>query len=139
MKTKFKKCFRQMILTMLCFLMGMIYGFGQDPHIIRGTVKGKTDGVPIPYVTVLVKGTQQGATTDFDGKYIIAAAPDAVLVFSSIGFKSQEVASNGKVVVNVDLIEDVAALDEVIVVGYSSMEKKDLTAAISTITSSDLE
>ncbi|WP_417361029.1 SusC/RagA family TonB-linked outer membrane protein [Galbibacter sp.] len=139
MKTKFKKCLRQMTLTAVCFLMGMVYGFGQDPHVISGTVKGKKDGVPIPYVTVLVKGTQQGATTDFDGKYTIEATSDAILVFSSIGFKSEEVATNGRVVLDVELLEDVAALDEVIVVGYSSIEKKDLTAAISTITSSDLE
>src|SRR5690606_3479308 len=139
MKTKSKKCFRQLILTSVCFFMGMVYGFSQDQQKISGTVKGEKDGVPIPYVTVLVKGSQQGATTDFDGKYSIMANSDAILVFSSIGFKTQEVAVDGKVTVNVDLAADIAALDEVIVVGYSSIEKKDLTAAISTITSSDLE
>src|SRR5690606_5464402 len=139
MKTKIKKRFRQKMLTTLCFLMGAVYGFGQNPHVVSGTVKGQNDGVPIPYVSVLVKGTAQGATTDFDGKYTIEATSDAVLIFRSIGFKIQEVPVDGRITVNVDLAEDVAALDEVIVVGYSSMEKKDLTAAISTITSSDLE
>lgn len=139
MKTKIKKRFRQKMLTTLCFLMGAVYGFGQNPHVVSGTVKGQNDGVPIPYVSVLVKGTAQGATTDFDGKYTIEATSDAVLIFRSVGFQIQEVPVDGRITVNVDLAEDVAALDEVVVIGYSSMQKKDLTAAISTITSSDLE
>lgn len=139
MKTKFKKRTRELILTALCSLIGLSFGYAQDQNVITGTVKGKNDGVPIPYVTVQVKGTTEGATTDFDGKYTIEASSDDVLVFSSIGFKTMEVPVDEKSTVNVDLLEDVAALDEVVVIGYSSVQKKDLTAAISTITSSDLE
>lgn len=139
MKTKFKKRTKKLILTILCSLIGLSFGYAQDQNVITGTVKGKNDGVPIPYVTVQVKGTTEGATTDFDGKYTIEATSDDVLVFSSIGFKTMEVPVDEKSTVNVDLLEDVAALDEVVVIGYSSVQKKDLTAAISTITSSDLE
>src|SRR5690606_25913718 len=139
MKTKFKKRTKKLILNVLCSLIGLSVGYAQDQNVITGTVKGKNDGVPIPYVTVQVKGTTEGATTDFDGKYTIEASSDDVLVFSSIGFKTMEVPVDEKTTVNVDLLEDVAALDEVVVIGYSSVQKKDLTAAISTITSSDLE
>ncbi|WP_335966614.1 TonB-dependent receptor [Galbibacter sp. PAP.153] len=139
MKTNSKKLIKQMILTLFCGLVSL-YSYGQDQVTISGTVTGKDDGVPIPYVTVLVKGASgNGATTDFDGNYTITASPDATLVYSSIGFKSHEVSVDGRTTINVQLLEDVEALDEVIVVGYSTQEKKDLTAAISSITSSDIE
>src|SRR5699024_994297 len=107
MKTKFKNHFRELFLTTLCFLLTMTYGYSQDQLVVKGTVKGQKDGVPIPYVNVLVKGTNQGSTTDFDGNYSIEASSDAVLVFSSIGFKTTEVAVDSRAIVNVDLAEDV--------------------------------
>jgi len=96
---------------------------------VTGTVTG--DGDSLPGVNVVVKGTTQGVTTDFDGNYSIDVAdPDAVLVFSFIGFTTQEIAVNGQSVINVELVIDAMALDEVVVTGYGSQVKKEVTSSI---------
>ncbi len=90
---------------------------------VTGTVTG--DDGPLPGVSVLEKGTNNGSTTDFDGKYSInLTKSDAVLAFSYVGFTSQEVAVNGQSVVNVVLKVDAQALDEVVIVGYGSQTRK---------------
>ncbi len=104
---------------------------------IKGTVTG--DSTPLPGVSVSVKGDQIGSVTDFDGKYEIAAAENDVLVFSYIGFKTLEVTLNGQTTLDVNLIADVSKLDEVVVVGYGSVKRKDLTGAVSTIKSDEIE
>ena len=139
MKTTFKNQIKQLVFALTFCFIAMSNLYGQDQVTINGKVTDENQ-VPIPYVNVLVKGGEgSGATTDFDGNYQISAASDAVLVISSIGFKSQEVSVDGRTTVNVKLKEDVEALDEVIVVGYSSVEKKDLTAAVSSVSSSDIQ
>lgn len=139
MKTTFKNQIKQLVFTLTFCFIAMSNLYGQDQVTINGKVTDENQ-VPIPYVNVLVKGGEgSGATTDFDGNYQISAASDAVLVISSIGFKSQEVSVDSRTTVNVKLKEDVEALDEVIVVGYSSVEKKDLTAAVSSVSSSDIQ
>ena len=96
---------------------------------VTGTVTG--DDGPLPGVSVLEKGTNNGSTTDFDGKYSInLTKSDAVLAFSYVGFTSQEVAVNGQSVVNVVLKVDAQALDEVVIVGYGSQTKKEVTSSI---------
>jgi TonB-linked SusC/RagA family outer membrane protein len=94
----------------------------------------------LPGVNVLVKGTSNGASTDFDGAYEIEnVESNDILIFSSLGFITQEIAIDGQEVINVTLIEDTQSLDEVIVVGYTSMKKSDVTGAVSTVDMTDVE
>ncbi|MEP3209466.1 MAG: TonB-dependent receptor [Maribacter sp.] len=104
---------------------------------VTGTVTDAT-GAPLPGANVLVKGTTNGTQTDFDGNFTIEAASDATLIFSYLGFQTQEIAVNGQSTVNASLAEDAAALDEVIVTGYSTETKRETTAAVSTVKAEEL-
>lgn len=104
-------------------------------------IKGKVtdnNSTPLPGVNILVKGTSNGTQTDFDGNYTIQVEnPNVTLVFSFIGFVTQEIAVANRNNINVNLIEDVAKLDEVVVVGYGSQRQKDLTGSVSSMKSED--
>ena len=124
------------LLKQLMFLGVMLCGSVIFSQTITGTVTG--DGGPLPGVNVVVKGTTQGVTTDFDGLYSIDnVASDAVLVFSFIGFTTQEIAVSGQTVINVELIIDAQALDEVVVTGYGSQVKKEITTAVTSVSAED--
>ncbi|UOB16162.1 SusC/RagA family TonB-linked outer membrane protein [Abyssalbus ytuae] len=88
---------------------------------------------PLPGVSVVLKGTSNGAATDFDGNYVINVPSDGVLVFSFVGFITREIPVNGQSVINVILEEDLQQLDEVVVVGYGTMERQNVTGAIATV------
>ncbi|MDA0200430.1 MAG: SusC/RagA family TonB-linked outer membrane protein [Bacteroidetes bacterium] len=103
-----------------------------------GTVTDK-DGMPIPGVTVLIKGTTQGTTTDFDGNYTINAGSDQTLVFQSIGFADQEMIVGDQSSINITLMEDTELLDEIIVTGYGTQTQRETTGAISTVKAADLQ
>ena len=93
------------------------------------------DNEPLPGVNVLVKGTQIGTVTDVNGDYTLNVPDDATtLVFSSIGFNMEEVEIDGRTTINVVMVEDVQALDEIVVVGYGTQKKSDLTGAVGSIT-----
>jgi iron complex outermembrane receptor protein len=118
-------------LTMLCTSLT----YSQD---VSGTVSDASG--PLPGASVLVKGTTKGAQTDFDGKFTIKnAGSNAVLVFSYIGLKSQEVNVAGRSNVNVTLKEDSAELKEVVVIGYGSVKKKDATGAVDQLSSKSFD
>lgn len=105
---------------------------------VSGTVTYQT-GEPIPGVTVVVKGTTVGTSTDKDGKYsLLSLDKEAVLVFSFVGMKNQEIAVTGKSIVDAAMQEESNKLDEVVVVGYGTVQKKDLTGAVSTIIGKDI-
>ena len=110
--------------------------YGQQLKV-KGTVTG--DGSLLPGVSVSVKGDQVGSVTDFDGNFEISANKDDVLVFSFVGFKTLEVDLEGRNNLEVNLTADVSELDEVVVVGYGSVKRKDLTGAVSTIKSDEIE
>lgn len=94
----------------------------------------------LPGVNILVKGTSIGTATDFDGHYTIDnVESDAVLVFSMLGYKTKEISVNGKSTIDVVLVEDSQALEEVVLVGYTTRKKSTLTGAISVVDMSDLE
>ncbi|WP_339704573.1 TonB-dependent receptor [uncultured Kriegella sp.] len=97
--------------------------------IVNGTVTDE-DGIPLPGASVVVKGTSIGSVTDFDGNYSIEVASDATLVFSYIGYTTTEVAVGGQSTVNASLAIDAAKLDEVVVVGYGTQKKKNLTGSV---------
>lgn len=103
-------------------------GYAQN-KVVKGTIKDAT-GLPVPGANVLVKGSQNGVSTDMDGSYSISAAPGSVLVYTFIGFKKQEITVGNAAVYNVVLKEEDNSLEEVVVVGYGTKKKKDLTGAI---------
>ncbi|SFF80186.1 TonB-linked outer membrane protein, SusC/RagA family [Salegentibacter agarivorans] len=106
---------------------------------VTGTVTVASDGMPLPGVNVLVKGTNDGTVTDMDGNYAIEVAADAVLVFSSLGFENQEQAIEGRSVINVAMIEDMEGLDEVVVTSLGiEREKKALGYAVQEIQGEDI-
>lgn len=116
------------------FLLSSTLAFAQNR--VTGTVKDKT-GMPLPGVNVLEKGTTNGSITDVDGKYIINVEKGKTLLFSYIGFTTQEVTVN-KNQIDVTLQEDLQALDEVVVIGYGSMTRKDVTSSITTVKAEDM-
>ncbi|HEU5146555.1 MAG TPA: SusC/RagA family TonB-linked outer membrane protein, partial [Chryseosolibacter sp.] len=100
---------------------------------VSGTVTDDV-GNPIPGVNIIVKGTTNGTTTDADGKYTLSVTEDnAVLVFTFIGYAVQEIPVNGRSVIDVQLQEDVRSLDEVVVVGYGTQKRANVTGAVSTV------
>lgn len=109
-------------------------------HSVSGKVTSASDGIVLPGVSILIQGTSTGTATDFDGLFtIVVPNNNVVLEFSSIGFKDQIVAIEAKTVINVVLEEDANALDEVVVVGYGTKKKRDITSAVSQITSKEIE
>lgn len=97
-------------------------------------------GTPIPGVSVMVKGTSTGVAADFDGNYSIKVPdPESVLVFSSIGFISQEIQVGDNNNINITLLEDTQTLDEVVILGYASQGKSDLTGAVSKLDADDIK
>ena len=100
---------------------------------ISGTITEDT-GQPLPGASVVIKGTSKGTTTDFDGKFTIKTDSEgAVLVVSYMGFTTQEIAVNNQTELNIQLVPDSASLDEIIVIGYGSVAKKDLTGSVAVV------
>ncbi|MEX2593767.1 MAG: SusC/RagA family TonB-linked outer membrane protein, partial [Anditalea sp.] len=117
-----------------CWFSSVLLASDIPAVAISGTVTSQADGETLPGVTVVVKGTGTGTVTDLDGQYNIDVPnEDDVLVFSSIGYITQELPVNGRSVIDVALAEDVKALDEVVVVGYGTQRKSDLTGAVASI------
>ncbi len=114
--------------TFLCF------GLTQAQEV-TGTVSDANG--PLPGASVVVKGTTTGTQTDFDGNYSIEAGSDATLVFSYVGFKTQEIAVNGQSSINVTMLEDAEALEEVVVIGYGTTTVKDATGSVTAVTAKD--
>jgi TonB-linked SusC/RagA family outer membrane protein len=107
---------------------------------ISGTVTDQSTGEPLPGVNVLGKGTTAGTVTGIDGNYRITLEDEVTtLIFSSIGYTSQEVEINGRSTINIAMAEDIQSLEEVVVVGYGTVKKKDLTGAVGRIEAEDFE
>jgi TonB-linked SusC/RagA family outer membrane protein len=108
--------------------------------LITGTVTASSTGEPMPGVNVQVKGTLVGAISDANGRFIIPSEIDqnATLVFSFIGYISQEIPVAGRNVIDVVMVEELTGLNEVVVVGYTSQVRKSLTGAISTVNGTSL-
>lgn len=121
-------------------LLVMFLGFGAlaQQRVITGTVLSGEDGLGLPGVNVLVKETSRGTITDLDGKYSISANVGETLVFSFVGYLSQEYSVGESTVVDITLNADAKVLGEVLVVGYGSTTKGDLTGNIASIKGSDL-
>ncbi|WP_020527009.1 SusC/RagA family TonB-linked outer membrane protein [Flexithrix dorotheae] len=147
---------KTLLLTGLILLMGQI-AWSQDmiakrsslpeattnkvtpvQSLIKGTVTSKADGDPLPGVSIVIKGTVQGTTTDLDGKYSLSAPEDATLQFSYIGFEVYEAQVLNQSVIDVAMVPDLEELEEVIIVGYTSQKKSEVTASVATIDADEL-
>ena len=105
---------------------------------VSGTVTD--NGEPIPGVNVVVKGTTIGIATDINGQYSLTApSRNAVLVFSYLGYITQEITIGNRTVIHVELVEDTQMIDEVVVIGYGTMRKRDLTGAVVSVSSDKLQ
>ncbi|EPR66992.1 SusC/RagA family TonB-linked outer membrane protein [Cyclobacterium qasimii] len=134
---------------MLIFLFSPDIGYGNNISLkladinenewraaITGTVVDVT-GEPIPGVTVSVPGTGRGTATDLDGNYTINVDKGTTLVFSFIGFVSQRIQVIDQSIINITLLEDTSSLDEVVVVGYGTQKKENLTGSVSSVNFDD--
>ncbi|TRZ46208.1 SusC/RagA family TonB-linked outer membrane protein [Robertkochia solimangrovi] len=111
----------------------------QQGTVVTGTINDAATNTPLPGVNVIEKGTSNGTTTDFDGNFTLTVADTgATLLISYLGFKSQEVFLDGRTVITLQLEEDAQSLDEVVVVGYGTQKKSDLTGAVSSMDSEAL-
>lgn len=107
---------------------------------VQGTVTDGNTGEPLIGVNIIEKGTSSGTITDFDGKYTLnVSSGDAILVFSYTGYQETEIAVGAQSIVDIALSEGAALLDEVVVVGYGTQKKGDITAAIANISSEDIQ
>jgi TonB-linked SusC/RagA family outer membrane protein len=123
---------RKLLLTSLIICTLVLSALGQQ-KTVTGTITDQSDGLPVIGATVLVKGTSVGTATDLNGKYTISADPGSILVFRFVGMKSQEILVGDRSVIDVTLELDNVGLDEVIVVGYGSAIKRELTGAITKV------
>ncbi|HNS29872.1 MAG TPA: TonB-dependent receptor [Tenuifilaceae bacterium] len=104
---------------------------------VTGRVTSAADGEPLIGVTVVIKGTTIGTSTDFNGNYSIKTKSASILLFSYVGYESQEFSVDGKSVINVSLAEAFESLEEVVVIGYGQVKREDLTGSVSTISAKD--
>lgn len=120
-------------------LVGAFLCFGlAKAQTVSGTVNDATG--PLPGASIVVKGTTNGTQTDFDGNYTLNNVDDsATLVFSYIGFKTLEIAVDGQSTINATLEEDASQLDEVVVTGYGSQTKRDVTGSVATVDADQLK
>ncbi|QCX36952.1 TonB-dependent receptor [Aureibaculum algae] len=126
-------------LSLIIFICFSVAVFGQDLEI-KGSVFEAATNSPLPGVNVIVKNTNTGVTTDFDGNFTITNRKvGEILVFSFIGFIEQEVTITGTNFLTIQLQEDAQSLDEVVVVGYGTQRKKEVTGAVSVVSAATIE
>lgn len=115
----------------------IVQGIQQGQIKVTGIVKD-ANGEPIIGANVIVKGQSTGTITDIDGRFVLDTPKDAILQITYIGYVSQEVKVSGKKELNIILKEDTETLDEVVVVGYGTMKKRDITGSVSSVNTSVL-
>jgi TonB-linked SusC/RagA family outer membrane protein len=126
-----------LILYFISFLHAgaTVHASDDQQRVVNGRVTSADDQRGFPGVNVIIKGTSKGTVTDTDGKFSIDVnSPDAILVFSSIGYKTTEVQVGDQTNIDLAMTPDITSLSEVIVVGYGTQEKRDVTSSISTVT-----
>ena len=128
------KNFKLFLLTVIIFLPLSLFA----QQTVSGKVTEKATGGELPGVDIIIKGTTKGAATDFDGNYSLENINQGdVLIFSYIGFTTLEVTVGANTTINVALEQDTEALDEIVLIGYGSTKKEDLTGSVDLITSKD--
>lgn len=122
------------LVFLLCFVGQLMIAQNQ----VKGVVLD-SGGLMLPGVNIIEKGTNNGVVSDFNGNYTISVKNNAVLVFSFVGFNAQEIKVDGKSILNVTLTEDLQSLNEVVVIGYGSQLKENISGSVSTINTDEFE
>jgi len=131
------KKFKQVLL--LSLLLPIFAGsFALAQSAVRGTVKDAVTGEPLPFINVFIKGTTTGTYTLENGTYTINVAPNATLVFSSIGYTSVEQPVSNRSVIDVSLQPDSFTMDEIVMVAYGTQKRQDLTSSIASVKGDEL-
>ena len=133
---------RKTLLKLSCCLVLLlcVSAIGHAQTIVRGKIINSEDGIPLPGATILVKGTTNGAVSDFDGEYTINVSDKAeTLLFSYISYEPQEIKINGQTIINVAMVPDAGVLEEVIVIGYGTRKKKEIAGAVAQVKVQDIE
>jgi TonB-dependent starch-binding outer membrane protein SusC len=126
-----------MLLKAILIVLFPVFGIAQNVKLIRGSVSDP-DGLPQANVSITVKGTNKGTFTTTEGKFSIKASPADILVFSIVGFKIQEILVGTRTSLDVSMEPTVSKLGEVVVIGYGSVKKKDLTGSVAQVNITDL-
>lgn len=126
----------KMILLLSMLVFGFSAGYAQT-GVVQGVVTDAKEGGTLPGAAIQVKGTLQGTVTDIDGNYSITISPNATLVFSFIGYESQEVLAQPNTTVNVALGQQNTYLDELVVIGYGVQKREDATGSVTAVGSKD--
>lgn len=132
-----RKLYRRLSLTLASLLLLVTAVLAQD-ITVTGTVV-EPGGSSMPGVNVVIKGTAKGTATDSQGRFTISAPADATLIFTFIGYKPQEVAIGSRTTVDVTIEEDPTSLDEVVVIGYGTQRRSDLTGAVGSVSEDNLK
>lgn len=130
---------RKLIILSIVFLTFQLDLFAQESITVEGTITETGTGMPIPGANILEKGTENGVMSDFDGNYSIEVPEDAVLKISFIGYASKQIQVNGRNQLDIVMENEASALEEVVVVGYGTQRKKDLTGSVSVVSTKDFE
>ena len=125
------------VLNALLFCLIMLPATLLGQSTAKGIVTDKANAMPMPGVNVIIKGTSRGTITDFDGKYSLELSQGEILVFSYVGYTTQEIEFTGQASIDVVIEEDSALLDEVILIGYGSVQKEDVTGAVDLLKAED--
>lgn len=128
------------LLKVLLLILGIVFWTGgiAQTTAVSGKVTDGADGRTMPGVTVVVKGTTTGTVTDIDGQYKLNVSQGATLVFSFIGYSSQEIAVGTNRVINITLEPELTELEELVVIGYGTQKKSDRTGAVINVQSEDM-
>jgi TonB-dependent starch-binding outer membrane protein SusC len=128
------------LLFFAAFFLQHMTGYSQDGFTVTGNVSESKNDWPIPGVNIIEKGTGDGTITDLDGNYTITvSSKDAILVFTSVGYRKQEVPVDSRPVINLKLDEEVQDIQEVVVIGYGTTKKSDLTGALASVSNEDFK
>ncbi|MDB5012902.1 MAG: SusC/RagA family TonB-linked outer membrane protein, partial [Daejeonella sp.] len=132
----FKDCiYKGLAMSLVCTVLMYQVSYAQS-KVITGKVSDASG--PLPGVSVIIKGTETGTSTDGNGSFSISAPADATLVISFIGYAKQEIQVGNRTSINVNLVSDNTALSEVVVVGYGTQKRKDLTGAVSSVSAEQI-
>lgn len=131
---------KRVILVSLVLLLSVIYSsrLQAQTRTVSGKVTSADDGTTLPGVNVSIKGTTSGTATNAEGDFTLNVPSDATLIFSFIGLTSQEIPVGSRSIINVQMGSDVKSLSEVVVVGYGSQQKKDLTGNIASVSGASI-
>lgn len=133
---QFSTAMKKLRLIIVILLITPLCSMAQDATV-QGTVIDN-NGDPLPGVNVLIVGTRQGTITDIEGRYTIEASSDDVLSFSFVGYETMEVSVGTRNTIDITMQEDISQLEEVVVIGYGTVAKRDLTGSVSSVDPDEL-